>query len=495
MTVALTNLYLSFVYVTNTILALLFFFMGLFYLLDGQGLRTQKNKALLAAFLSMTGYYFTHFLYISLSGQESLDFLNTLTSILTIVSITSLLIFLILSMILEAEFSYQNLIKKIIVGIYLFFGLFSLLRYVIYDSGTLILASVFQLFLTDIWYFSFLFLAEASIGFFVIICLSQRFSAIFFPKRGKFLVKQEYLKFFAFGWLLGGIGEMIKAIGIMDFLIVGGILNTIGLSITIFIIVLTRKHLRDIAWQIIEFQLEELKELDEIKNQLMDFTSHEMRTPLSIVWGNIELLHRDEGNGNLTKEQRQKIFNTIERNYHRIEKMIDKSYDLSRLRRDLFELEEELVDLNEIIANTIKNMKKYVEKNNLKIIFIVEDEKSLDKVMIDPDRIDQVLRNLIENSVKFSDSGEIVVTLRDFLHEYVISVKDEGRGVDLGDFNRIFDLYKNKKVTKIQGQGLGLGLYISRSIVELHEGKIWVESEGEGKGSTFSFSIPKNIGI
>ncbi|MHA2203331.1 MAG: hypothetical protein ACW991_06550, partial [Candidatus Hodarchaeales archaeon] len=184
MTVALTNLYLSFVYVTNTVLSLLFFSMGLFYLLDGQGLRTQKNKALLAAFLSMTGYHFTHFLYISLSGQEGLDFLNTLTSILTIVSITSLLIFLILSVILEAEFSYQNLITKIIVGICLFFGLFSLLRYVIFDRGTLILASVFQLFLTEIWYFSFLFLAEASIGFFVIVCFSQRFSDIFFPKRG-----------------------------------------------------------------------------------------------------------------------------------------------------------------------------------------------------------------------------------------------------------------------------------------------------------------------
>lgn len=112
--------------------------------------------------------------------------------------------------------------------------------------------------------------------------------------------------------------------------------------------------------------------------------------------------------------------------------------------------------------------------------------------MIDPDRIDQVLRNLIENSVKFSDSGEITVTLRNTPHDYVISVKDEGRGIDLENFDKIFEVYRSGENTRIQGRGLGFGLYISRVIIELHQGRIWVESEGEGKGSTFSFSIPKN---
>ncbi|UCG04564.1 MAG: hypothetical protein JSW11_11400 [Candidatus Heimdallarchaeota archaeon] len=494
MAITLTNIYLSFIYVSNTILSLLFLFMGLFYLLDGQDLRTQINKALLVTYSAMTGYHFTQYLYVSLYSQ-GLEFFNTVTSVLTIISITSLLIFLSLFVIAEAEFSYQNTIQKILVGICLFFGFFSILRYLLLDRGTLILASVFQLFLTDIWYFLFLLVAESIIGFFVITCFSQRFSNIFFPKKGKFLVKQEYLKFFAVAWLFGRIGETIKAIGrTTDFLFIGGVLNTVGLVICIIIIVLTRKHLRDIAWQIIEFQLEELKELDEIKNQLMDFASHEMRTPLSIMWGNIELLHRDENKGNLTKEQRQKTFNVIQRNYHRIEKMTDMSYDLARLRRGLFELEKELVDLREIVVNTVKNMQKYVEKNNLKISYMIQDDESFDKVNIDPDRIDQVLRNLIENSVKFSDEGEIVVTIRETTHEYVISVKDEGRGIHPDDFDNIFDLQKNENVTRVQGQGLGLGLYISRSIVELHEGRIWVESEGEDGGSNFSFSIPKNNG-
>jgi signal transduction histidine kinase len=464
--------------------------MGFFYLLDSGDLRTRKNKMLLFFFLSNSGYHFMHFLYISLTGQEGVEFLNTVISVVTILAITSILIYLFLFVVSDSDYPYQDFITKIIVGTCVFFGFFSMLRYLIWDRGNLILASVFQLFLTEIWFFLFFLVAEAIITFFVIVSFSQKLSDQFFPKRGKTLVRREYLRYFALASLLGGIGEAIKAIGdTVDFLIVGGFLNTIGLTVTIIIIVITRKHLRSIAWQIIEFQLEEMKELDEIKNQLMDFASHEMRTPLSIMWGNIELLHRDNEKGDLTEEQRRQIFAAIERNYRRIEKLIDKSYDLSRLRRGLFELEKERVDLWDLVAQSVKYMRKYVEKNDLTIEFVSEKKKAF--VLIDPHRINQVLRNLIENAVKYSDSGEIVVKLSNTMNGYIVSVKDEGGGVLPENFEKIFELYKNKETPRIQGLGLGLGLYISRSIIELHQGKIWVESEGEEKGSIFSFLIPK----
>ncbi|MFX1506451.1 MAG: ATP-binding protein [Promethearchaeota archaeon] len=477
---------------TNTILALLFFFMGLFYLLDSYDLRTQKNKVLLLFFLSISGYHFTHYLYISLYSQEGVELLNTVVSVVTIVALTSILIYLFLFIVLDTDYPNQDLITKIIVGICVFFGFFSMLRYLICDRGRLILASVFQLFLTDIWFFSFFLLAESIIIFFVFVSLLQKYKDKFFPSIEKTLVRREYLHFFALAILLGGTGESIKAVGdTVDFLIVGGFLNTIGLAVTILILVITRKHLRNITWQIIEFQLEEMKELDEIKNQLMDFASHEIRTPLSIMWGNIELLHQYIEKGELTEEQRRKIFTAIERNYRRIEKLIDKSYDLSRLRRGLFELEKGKVDLWDLITHSVKNMEKFVEKNDLIIKFATKKQRAF--VLIDPHRIHQVLRNLIENAVKYSDSGEIIVTLSDTKNGYIISVKDEGIGVLPENSKIIFELYKDKETPRIQEKGLGLGLYISRSIIELHQGKIWVESEGEGKGSTFSFLIPKEI--
>ncbi|MFX1516666.1 MAG: hypothetical protein ACFFC6_10175, partial [Promethearchaeota archaeon] len=250
-----------------------------------------------------------HFLYISLYGQEGVELLNTVSSVTTILSLTSILIYLFLFIVSDTQYPYQHLITILIVGICIFFGFFSMLRYLVCDSGTLLLASVFQLFLTDIWFFLFFLVSEAIIVFFVFVSFSQKYTELFFPRTEKTLVRRDYLNFFALGTLLGGIGEAIKAVGsTLDFLIVGGFLNTIGLSITIIIIGLTRKHLKSLAWQIIEFQLEEQKELDEIKNQLMDFASHEIRTPLSIMWGNIELLYHDEDHRDLPKEKRQMIF-------------------------------------------------------------------------------------------------------------------------------------------------------------------------------------------
>lgn len=308
------------------------------------------------------------------------------------------------------------------------------------------------------------------------------------------LIKHQYLLLFTVGLLLGGINELIKVIGSTEFLLfIGGLTSTIGLSITTIIIVRTRKYIRDIAWRIIELQLEELKELDVLKDQFVDFTSHEMRTPLAIIWGNVQLLQRAETNGNLTKQQRKKIFDTITRNYHRIERLLNTSYDLSRLRRSLFELNRDSAKLEEVVEYTVNDMRKYVEKKGLLITFVKKDNYTQDSVMIDSDRIDQVIRNLIENSVKFSDKGKIEVTIMNTPSEYVVSVKDEGIGIDLEIFDQLFDLLHSRNNTRTRDQGLGLGLYISRSIIELHHGRIWVKSEGKGKGSTFYFSIPKEM--
>ena len=488
----LTNLLLELIYASNTILSLFFLVIVIVYLIDSKDLRTQKNLALLGMYAGITCYYFSYFLFISFYNLESIELYNTLVSILAIASITVLLIFMYLFVVLEADYPYGNLITKGVVTICLFFSLFTLLRYLTYSRGMLIFDSIYRLFVTNIWFFLFFLYAELLILFTVSVCSLKRLCEIFFPKNRLNLIHHQYLKLFTVGLLLGGVSELIKVIRFDPFfLFLGGLISMIGLSITTFIIVRTRKHIRDIAWTIIEFQLEELKELDVLKDQYVDFTSHEIRTPLSIIWGNIQLLQRAEKNKNLIKQQREKIFDTITRNYHRIEKLLNTSYDLSRIRRNLFELNKEQADLKEVIENTVKDMQKYAEKKGISITFGSEGSNIRDIAIIDTDRIDQVLRNLIENSVKFSDKGKIQVTLRDTPSEYIVSIEDEGIGIDSDNFDHLFDLLRYRNNTKTPDQELGLGLYISRSIVELHHGRIWVKSEGRGMGSKFYFSIPK----
>jgi signal transduction histidine kinase len=473
---------------------MLFFAIVLFYLIDSKDLRTQKNKALLGMFGGITGYSFANFFYISSLDQEGVGVFNTIVSILTIASITTFIVFLFLFVVVEAEYPYHTLVTKVVIGIYLFFGSFTTLRYLMSDLGNMIFATLYQLFLSDIWFFSFLLLTELLIGFTAIVFSVKQLTDIFFPRSRSSLIRRQHLKFFGLGLLLGGFSELIKITGFtMDFLMIAGSTYTIGLTIVILIIFRTREHIRDIAWEIIEMQMEELKELDVLKSQLIDFASHEIRTPLSIMWGNIELLKQAETDRKLTKQQRKKIYDSINRNYHRIENLLDASFDLSRLRRGLFELNKKPSNLEEIVENIVNDMTKYVEKNNLMITFVKEGNEELGTVMVDTYRIDQVLRNLIENSVKFSNDGEIIVTLRNTPSEYIVAIIDEGKGIDPDDFDLIFELFWRPR--KIQGRGLGLGLYISKSIIELHQGKIWVESEGEGKGSTFYFSIPKEVSI
>lgn len=157
-----TNLLLELVYATNTILSLLFLVIVLVYLIDSKDLRTQKNISLLGMYVGITGYYFSHFLYISFYNQESVKLYNTAGSILAIISITVFLVFMFLFVVLETDYPYSDIITRGIVGICLFFGFFTLLRYLIRDSGNFIFDSIYQLFLSDIWFFFFLLLSSFS---------------------------------------------------------------------------------------------------------------------------------------------------------------------------------------------------------------------------------------------------------------------------------------------------------------------------------------------
>ncbi|MFX0205420.1 MAG: sensor histidine kinase, partial [Candidatus Hodarchaeota archaeon] len=140
---------------------------------------------------------------------------------------------------------------------------------------------------------------------------------------------------------------------------------------------------------------------------------------------------------------------------------------------------------------SVRDMKKFVEKEGLQISFIDEIFDDFYSAKIDPSLVDQVVRNLIENSVKFTEEGEIIVTLTSTSKDYVVSVKDDGIGIDSSELDNVFDYFQSHKKPELLGKGLGLGLFISKSIIELHHGKMWVESEGLGKGSTFYFSIPR----
>ena len=217
-----------------------------------------------------------------------------------------------------------------------------------------------------------------------------------------------------------------------------------------------------------------LEERGKPKEDVTGTIAHELRHPLTFLVGYSELLASQE---NLPEEARERAREIYEE-AQRMAKLIDNILDLSRIESGEIKLNKRKVDLSKMLEDITSRYADFSKKHDFEL-----NIKGKIEVEIDPERITQVLDNLLRNAVDYSEGGVIEVGAREN-EEVIVWVKDEGPGVPPDKREKIFE-----KFYKGEGKGLGLGLFISRKIVEAHGGRIWVEDEG--KGAKFVFSIPK----
>jgi len=329
-----------------------------------------------------------------------------------------------------------------------------------------------------------------------LVCVLKRTQQVFFPFQYRYILERERLRSFGVLLLFISLGEMISVtaagpiflsideISSLFLVIIGSSVSIISLCLLFLIIYTGRERHKEIAWKLVAVQLEELKELDRLKDQFISMTSHELITPLTTISMNVDLVQRND----FDMEQLGKRCESIKRNLARIQRIVDDSYSLSEIKKDLFTYKFSEVMLVELIEHVVDDTRGIAEKRGLDLVF---DKQELgdQNVIIDPDRIAQVVRNLIENAIKFTIKGIITVTLKEEENNLVIAVKDTGRGIKEDKIPLIFEAF-NKTREKRLSKGLGLGLFISRNIVEKHGGSIWVESTVD-KGSIFYFTIPR----
>ncbi|MDP2923324.1 MAG: ATP-binding protein [Candidatus Omnitrophota bacterium] len=232
---------------------------------------------------------------------------------------------------------------------------------------------------------------------------------------------------------------------------------------------------------------DKLKVAMEAKSKFTSMVSHELRTPLAAIKTGVKLV-LDGLAGGVNAEQ--KDFLTIVRNnVDRLDRLINNVLDLQKLESGRVELNIKENDINEIIEEIYAAMHLLVEGRGLK--FILRLENNLPKPQFDKDAIAQVLTNLINNAVKFTEAGDITVnTWQDdkFVH---VAVQDTGSGIKNEDIHRLFHAFEQLERKKgKKTEGTGLGLVICKEIIEKHGGRIWAESEF-GKGSTFHFTLPR----
>jgi signal transduction histidine kinase len=229
-------------------------------------------------------------------------------------------------------------------------------------------------------------------------------------------------------------------------------------------------------------EYEKLKEADKMKTEFIHVAAHELRTPIQPILGLSEVLLNREVN----IEQYNEFLNTIYRNAKRLQQLTENILDVTKIESHTLKLHKEKVNINEKIQNVINDVRSQIHNpDKLKIVFA--EPKNPVYVEADKIRLYQTIANLLTNAIKFTKEGTISISA-DVKHnnnELIISVKDSGEGIHPVIMPRLFTKFATRS-----DMGTGLGLYISKSIIEDHGGRIWAENNPDGKGATFGFSLP-----
>ena len=242
---------------------------------------------------------------------------------------------------------------------------------------------------------------------------------------------------------------------------------------------------------------EELKQKDRLKDEFISIAAHELRAPIQPILGLTEVIRsRKVGNLSVGRGYNDDEFlSVIIRNAKRLHRLSTDILDISKIETHSLVLNKEQINLNEMIINAIGDYRNQIEKdgkkqNEINLLYNSSEQDIF--VEADKGRITQVISNLISNAVKFTEVGTVTIAaekLKEDNQQVIISVKDNGNGIDPEILPRLFTKFATKSD---KGTGIGLGLFISKSIMEAHGGRIWAENNADGKGATFAFSLPIN---
>jgi len=230
-----------------------------------------------------------------------------------------------------------------------------------------------------------------------------------------------------------------------------------------------------------------LKKLDEAKTEFISVASHQLRTPLSGIKGYLSMLI--DGDFGKVKPEQHKIMQDVFANTERLIRLVNVFLNVSRIESGRLKLVKKKFDLKDLVINVTNQLQLEADSKGLKLKTNLPGDFC--EVTADPDKITDVLVNLTDNSIKYTQAGFVTVSLEKQNKKYLVSVTDTGVGISKSEIKELFIKFKRgKKISQVSTSGSGLGLFIAKKIITLHGGKIWAESPGEGKGSTFKFEFP-----
>ncbi len=233
-------------------------------------------------------------------------------------------------------------------------------------------------------------------------------------------------------------------------------------------------------------------EVDRMKSEFVATVSHELRTPLTAIKGYVDLLSKPHIMGELNPKQ-AKAVEVIQRHVRRLITLVNDLLTLSRLESGRVRIEPQPITVPDILEEVVEDFRRQMADQGRDLTITLAPLPDLPRVYADPQRVRQIVGNLVENACRYTpDGGQVTVSARregDFVR---ISVRDTGIGIKPEDLDKVFErFYRGEHPLVMKTAGTGLGLSIVKQLVEMHGGRIWVESTGvPGEGSTFHFTLP-----
>ena len=232
----------------------------------------------------------------------------------------------------------------------------------------------------------------------------------------------------------------------------------------------------------------QMARLNKMKSEFVSVASHQLRTPLSAIRWETELLMTKQRRG--LNEKQKKTIETINSLSSRMTRLVNDLLDVARIDQKRLILRKELVDLVEVTQKTIEENLPVAKARNIEIVFNI-NKKKIPKITGDPEKMKLIVENLLSNAIKYTTKrGKIEVKIVRKDNLLIFSIRDNGVGIPEEQHDQVFEkFFRSDNVVKYQTEGTGLGLYIAKNIIEQSGGRIWFQSI-ENVGSIFSFSLP-----
>jgi signal transduction histidine kinase len=286
------------------------------------------------------------------------------------------------------------------------------------------------------------------------------------------LVTQEKV----IGMLLFGLNRSYETLNDFEQESINGLVNVVAVALDKALLYVQLKEAN-----------EQLKLLDKARAEFISIASHQLRTPPSTIkWYLGAVLTGDFGP--LNPELKAALERTNVTNEAQIS-TIDDLLNASRIERGKLEFFFQNDDIKPVVAQLVEQMTPLAEMKKMRIVYRPPSDV-FPQIMMDKEKVRQIINNMIDNAIKYSKKGDIEVILTKDDKDIILKVKDQGKGIAPGEVDMLFQKYSRGHDSVTHATGLGLGMYVAKVIVEQHNGKIWAESPGVGLGSTFCFSLP-----